>query len=214
MLEKGTSWILSNISPQKTGAQIFAKHITFKLRFHLEDGLVKQRSFEFFSLHDLYFHPTKDCCSTRLPLPFLQLFEFWSNFLHGNHPFFSVENMGHWGLKKSSKYKLVMKRRFTFANYLLLFIQGSPLTHVCNVMAIYQPWTKSSKFTSYSIRGWELYLLVTQISNNKILVDNERNWQNLHLAGSMSSQQGQGRCKRCAKWWWSLNIYFRKLSKA
>ena len=45
--------------------------------------------------------------------------------------FFSVENMGHKELKKSSKYKVVdfldEKRRFTFDIFLLLFIQGPPL---------------------------------------------------------------------------------------
>ena len=39
--------------------------LTFKLKFYLEDGLVKLRYFEFFSWPGLYFHPTKDRCSTR-----------------------------------------------------------------------------------------------------------------------------------------------------
>ena len=54
--------------------------------------------------------------------------------------FFSVENLGHKELKKSSKYKLVdfldEKRRFTFAIFLLLFIQGPPLTHSALVVGL------------------------------------------------------------------------------
>ena len=36
--------------------------LTFKLKFYLEDGLVKLRYFEFFSWPGLYFHPAKDRC--------------------------------------------------------------------------------------------------------------------------------------------------------
>ena len=47
--------------------------------------------------------------------------------------FFSVENLGHEELKKSSKYELLFfldeKPRVTFANFLHLCIQGPPLTH-------------------------------------------------------------------------------------
>ena len=69
--KKGTSWILSNISPKKRVHRYLQNTIfNFKLKFHLEDGLVQQRYFEFFSWPGLYFHPAKDRCSTRPYLPF------------------------------------------------------------------------------------------------------------------------------------------------
>ena len=88
----------------------------------------------FFSRHDLYFHSKQDCRSTRLYSPFFYIYCYFGQiFCTEVIQFFSVENLGHKELKKSSKYKLVdfldEKRRFTFAIFLLLFIQGLPLTH-------------------------------------------------------------------------------------
>ena len=65
---------------------------------------------------------------------FLHLFgQFGQIFYTKVIQFFSVENLGHKELKKSSKYKLVdfldEKQRFTFAICLLLFIQRPPLTY-------------------------------------------------------------------------------------
>ena len=44
--------------------------LNFKLKFHLEVGLVEQRYFELFFRHGPYFHPTKDRCSTIPSSPF------------------------------------------------------------------------------------------------------------------------------------------------
>jgi len=69
--KKGTSWILSNISPKKRVQRYLRNTIfNFKLKFHLEVGLVEQRYFELFSWHGPYFHPTKDRCSTSPTSPF------------------------------------------------------------------------------------------------------------------------------------------------
>ena len=47
--KKGTSWILSNISPKKRVHRYLQDTIfNFKLKFQLEDGLVQQRYFELF----------------------------------------------------------------------------------------------------------------------------------------------------------------------
>ena len=47
--KKGTSWILSNISPKKRVHRYLQNTIfNFKLKFHLEVGLVEQRYFELF----------------------------------------------------------------------------------------------------------------------------------------------------------------------
>ena len=47
--KKGTSWILSNISPKKRVHRYLQNTIfNFKLKFHPEDGLVEQRYFELF----------------------------------------------------------------------------------------------------------------------------------------------------------------------
>ena len=47
--KKGTSWILSNISPKKRVHRYLQNTIfNFKLKFHLEVGLLEQRYFELF----------------------------------------------------------------------------------------------------------------------------------------------------------------------
>ena len=47
--KKGTSWILSNISPKKRVHRYLQNTIfNFKLKFHFEDGLVEQSYFELF----------------------------------------------------------------------------------------------------------------------------------------------------------------------
>ena len=91
----------------------------------------------FFSRHDLYFHPAKDCRSTRPYSPFFYIYCYFGQiFCTEVIQFFSVENLGHKELKKSSKYKLVIfldeKQRFTFAIFLPLFIQGASLTHTAS----------------------------------------------------------------------------------
>ena len=83
----------------------------FKLKFHLEDSLAEQRYFELFSAFAVI----------------LVKFSAPKSFI------FSVVNMGYKLLKKRSKYELRIfldeKQRFSFANFLHLFIQGSSLTY-------------------------------------------------------------------------------------
>ena len=132
--KKGTSWILSNISPKKRVHRYLQNTIfNFKLKFHLEVGLVEQRYFElFFSAWSIFSSYKR----SLLNEPDFTLFYICFNFGHicctEVIQFFSVENLGHQELKKSSKYELVIfldeKPRFTFANFLHLFIQGPPLT--------------------------------------------------------------------------------------
>ena len=109
-------------------------NFNFKLKFHLEVGLVEQRYFElFFSAWSIFSSYKR----SLLNEPVFTLFYICFNFGHicctEVIQFFSVENLGHQELKKSSKYELVIfldeKPRFTFANFLHLFIQGPPLTH-------------------------------------------------------------------------------------
>ena len=101
--------------------------LTFKLKFYLEDGLVKLRYFEFFSWPGLYFHPTKDRCSTRPSSPF---FTFVLILVIFAAQFFSVDNLGHKELKKSSKYELVIfldeKPRFTLPTFCTFLFKGRP----------------------------------------------------------------------------------------
>ena len=57
---------------QVTGAQIFAKH-QFQLSnldFTMKPASLSNPIFSFFPRHGLYFHPTKDRCSTRPSSPF------------------------------------------------------------------------------------------------------------------------------------------------
>ena len=99
-----------------------------------EDGLVEQRYFElFFSAWSIFSSYKR----SLLNEPDFTLIYICCNFGHicctEVIQFFSVENLGHEELKKSSKYELLFffyeKPRVTFANFLHLFIQGPPLTH-------------------------------------------------------------------------------------
>ena len=82
--------------------------VILKVQFHHEVGLVKQRYFELFSRHGLYFYPTKDRCLTRPTSTFLYICcNFGQIFCTTLIQFFSVQNMGHDQLKKCSKYHFV-----------------------------------------------------------------------------------------------------------
>ena len=100
----------------------------------------------FFSRHGLYFHPTKDRCSTRPASPFLYISCYFGQIFCTNIiQFFSVQNMDHDQLKKCSKYHLVSlmdeKQRSTFDIFWTLFNPTGRLNPQCNVLKVlkYQP---------------------------------------------------------------------------
>ena len=134
--KKGTSWILSNISPKKRVHRYLQNTIfNFTLKFHLEVGLVEQRYFElFFSAWSIFSSYKRSLLNEAV----FTLFYICFNFGHICCTAFSVESLGLWDIKKSSKYELVIfldeKPRFTFANFLQLFIQGPPLTHSAMIL--------------------------------------------------------------------------------
>ena len=104
----------------------------------------------FFSRHGLYFHPTKDRCSTRPASPFLYISCYFGQIFCTNIiQFFSVQNMDHDQLKKCSKYHLVSlmdeKQRSTFDICLPFFIQVSLLTNSAMVvLPTGWPWPAES----------------------------------------------------------------------
>ena len=133
--KKGTSWILSNISPKKRVHRYLQNTIfNFKLKFHLEVGLVEQRYFElFFSAWSIF------SSYKRLLLnePDFTLFYICFNFGH-----ICCTEVIHfflwkiWDIRNSKRaanmnccFFLDEKPRITFANFFHLFIQGPPLTH-------------------------------------------------------------------------------------
>ena len=77
--------------------QIFAKcNLPSKINFYLEDGPVEQCYFELFSLHGLYFHPTKDCRSTRPYSPFFYIYCYFGQiFCTEVIQFFSIWDIRH-----------------------------------------------------------------------------------------------------------------------
>ena len=106
---------------QVTGAQIFAKHNLqlSNLNLTMKSASLSSPILSFFSRHGLYFHPTKDRCSTRPASPFLYISCYFGQIFCTNIiQFFSVQNMGHYQLIKCSKYHLVSlldeKQRSTF----------------------------------------------------------------------------------------------------
>ena len=106
---------------QVTGAQIFAKHQfqPSNLNFTMKPASFNIAILSFFSRHCLYFHPTKDRCSTRPASPFLYISCYFGQIFCTNIiQFFSVQNMGHYQLIKCSKYHLLSlldeKKRSTF----------------------------------------------------------------------------------------------------
>ena len=113
---------------QVTGAQIFAKD-QFQLSnldFTMKPASLSNPILSFFSRHGLYFHPTKDRCSTRPASPFLYISCYFGQIFCTNIiQFFSVQNMDHDQLKKCSKYHLVSlmdeKQRSTFDIFWTLF---------------------------------------------------------------------------------------------
>ena len=113
---------------QVTGAQIFAKD-QFQLSnldFTMKPASLSNPIFSFFPRHGLYFHPTKDRCSTRPASPFLYISCYFGQIFCTNIiQFFSVQNMDHDQLKKCSKYHLVSlmdeKQRSTFDIFWTLF---------------------------------------------------------------------------------------------
>ena len=113
---------------QVTGAQILAKHNLQLLNLNLtmKSGSLSNPILSFFSRHGLYFHPTKDRCSTRPASPFLYISCYFGQIFCTNIiQFFSVQNMDHDQLKKCSKYHLVSlmdeKQRSTFDIFWTLF---------------------------------------------------------------------------------------------
>ena len=132
--KKGTSSTLSNISPQKTGAQIFAKH-----NFYLQTWISPWKwscwamLFLAFFLGMVYIFTLQKIVAQRGRIHpfFLHLLLFWSNFLHWSHPiFFSVENLGHKELKRAANINwwifLDEKRRFIFAIFCSFLFKGCP----------------------------------------------------------------------------------------
>ena len=96
---------------------------TFKLEFHLEDGLVEQRYFElFFSAWSIFSSYKRSLLNEAVFTLFYICFNFGHICCTEVIHFFSVENLGHQELKKSSKYELMIfldeKQRFTFAIFL------------------------------------------------------------------------------------------------
>ena len=95
---------------QVTGAQVFAKD-QFQLSnldFTMKPASLSNPILSFFSRHGLYFHPTKDRCSTRPASPFLYISCYFGQIFCTNIiQFFSVENRGHNQLRKCRKYHLV-----------------------------------------------------------------------------------------------------------
>ena len=90
--------------------------------------------FSFFPRHGLYFHPTKDRCSTRPASPFLYISCYFGQIFCTNIiQFFSVQNMDHDQLKKCSKYHLVSlmdeKQRSTFDFFGPFLTPLDALTH-------------------------------------------------------------------------------------
>ena len=80
---------------------------TFKPQFHHEVGLVEQRYFELFSRHGLYFHPTKDRCSTRPTSTFLYICcNFGQIFCANVIQFFFCVKYGSWPTQKVQQISL------------------------------------------------------------------------------------------------------------
>ena len=86
-----------------------AQFLPSNLNFTLKTVLLSNAISSFFSRHDLYFHPAKDCRSTRPYSPFFYIYCYFGQiFCTEVIQFFSVENLGLKEPKKSSKYKLVI----------------------------------------------------------------------------------------------------------
>ena len=139
--------------------------------------LVSNAILSLFSRHGPYFHPTKDRCSSRLSSPFFYICcNFGQIFCTEVIQLFSVANMGHQELKKSSKYELVIfldeRPRFTFANFLHLFIQGSSLTHSALVseLFLFSLYALSSPCWDFFFREFQFYVKITIRTSHQNLI--------------------------------------------
>ena len=106
--KKGTSWILSNISLKKQVHRYLQNTIfNFKLKFHLEDGLVEQRYFElFFSAWSIFSSYKRSAPNETDFNIFVHLLWFWSNILHQCHPIFFCAKYGSWPTQKVQQISL------------------------------------------------------------------------------------------------------------
>ena len=104
----------------------------------------------FFSRHGLYLHPTKDRCSTRPTSTLLYICcNFGQIFCTNVIQFFSVQNMGHYQLKKCSKYHLVSlldeKQRSTFDIFVPFFTPLDALTNSAMCQKFYLNFSQSGE---------------------------------------------------------------------
>ena len=106
---------------------------TLNLNFTLKTVSLSNAILSFFSRHGPYFHPTKDRCSTSPSSPFFTFVVILVIFAALKSSIFFSGKFGTLGTQKEQKIWIVVfldeKPRVTFANFLHLFIQGSPLTN-------------------------------------------------------------------------------------
>ena len=101
--KKGTSWILSNISPKKRVHRYLQNTIfNFKLKFHLEDGLVEQRYFElFFSAWSIFSSYKRSLLNEPVFTLFYICCSLLSYLLHWSHPIFFLWKI--WDIRNSKR---------------------------------------------------------------------------------------------------------------
>ena len=148
--KKGTSWILSNISPKKRVHRYLQNTIfNFKLKFHLEVGLVEQRYFElFFSAWSIFSSYKRSLLNEAVFTLFYICFNFGHICCTEVIQFFSVENLGHKELKKSSKsWKLKVFRKCGRPDIYMAKIWSIYAQDIPNIGLRYPYGTKS-------LRGW------------------------------------------------------------